>query len=100
MKNWGEKAQNLECRAEVLVYDPISPWKCYIYAMNPDDEDEIECIVAGFGLETTTWSLKELFSRFNSHGESVQVDHEFRPMHAATLLKELKDKEYYEFYRD
>ncbi len=91
LKNWGEKASSMACRAEVRVYDPLSSWECYIYALNPDDEDEICCIIKGFFVEVCDWRLSEIASRFNADGEGVQVDHEYRPRHAAELFKILSD---------
>jgi hypothetical protein len=77
----------MACMAEVRVYDPLSSWECYIYALNPQDEDEICCIIKGFFVEVTTWKLSEIQQRFNSEGEHVVVDNEFRPRRAAELFK-------------
>jgi hypothetical protein len=85
--SWGEKASSMACMAEVRVYDPLSPWECYIYALNPEDEDEICCIIKGFFVEVCEWRLSELASRFNANGEPVQVDNEYRPRRAAELFK-------------
>ena len=94
--NWGEKASSMACMAEVRVYDPLSPWECYIYAMNPDDEDEICCIIKGFFVEVCEWRLSELASHFNAHGEAPEVDKEYRPRRAAELFKKLSEPELYE----
>lgn len=85
--SWGDKASSMACMAEVRVYDPLSPWECYIYAMNPDNEDEICCIIKGFFVEVCEWRLSEIASRFNANGEPVEVDHEYRPRRAAELFK-------------
>jgi hypothetical protein len=85
--SWGEKASSMACMAEVKVYDPLSPWACYIYALNPDDEDEICCIIKGFVIEACEWRLSELARRFNCEGEGVQIDHSFRPQLASKLFK-------------
>ena len=88
-ENWGDKADSLECYAEVRVFDPLSPWECFIYAMNPENEDEISCIVRGFEVEVMQWSLSELASRFNSNGDCVQLDYEYRPRKASHIYKML-----------
>lgn len=85
--SWGDKASSMACMAEVRVYDPLSPWECYIYAMNPEDEDEICCLIKGFFVEVTEWRLSEIASRFNANGEPVEVDYEYRPRRAAELFK-------------
>lgn len=54
--------------------------------MNPENEDEICCIIKGFFVEICTWSLSELANRFNAHGERVQGDDEYRPIRAFDLL--------------
>lgn len=90
--SWGEKASSMACMAEVRVYDPLSPWECYIYALNPENEDEICCIIKGFFVEVTEWRLSELASRFNAEGEPVQVDYEYRPRRAAELFKILNER--------
>lgn len=87
--SWGDKASSMACMAEVRVYDPLSPWECYIYALNPENEDEICCIIKGFFVEVCEWRLSELASRFNANGEPVQVDYEYRPRRAAELFKSL-----------
>lgn len=86
---WGDKATSMNCLAEVRVYDPLSSWACYIYAMNPDNEDEISCIINGFTVEAVEWCLSELQSRYNEQGDSPQLDHEYRPRRAAELFKYL-----------
>ncbi len=89
--SWGEKASSMACMAEVRFYDPLSPWECYIYAMNPEDEDEICCLIKGFFVEATEWRLSELASRFNAYGEPPQIDQEYRPRRAAELFKLLNE---------
>lgn len=87
---WGEKADSMTCLAEVRVFDPLSNWECYIYAMNPDNDDEICCIINGFCVEVCDWSLEELCNRFNSEGERVQIDYEYRPRRALEIFKKLR----------
>jgi len=99
-KNWGDLADNLACKAEIRVYDPLSKWECYIYAMNPDDEDEIDCIVTGAIVFAGRWTISELFAIFNADGEFVKIDPDFVPRCAKTIYDKLKQREYNEFYRD
>jgi len=90
--NWGQKADSLACYAEVRVYDPLSFWECYIFAMNPEDDDEIECIVKvgkDQPASVEKWFMTNIKGLFNSHGEGVQVDDEYRPRRAAELFKQL-----------
>jgi len=89
--SWGEKASSMACMAEVRVYDPLSPWECYIYAMNPDDEDEICCLIKGFFVEVAEWRLNELASCFNAHGEPPKIDYEYRPRRVSELFKILNE---------
>lgn len=90
-KNWGEKSIAMACSAEVRMFDPLSKWECFIYAINPDDEDEISCIINGFTVEVCDWRLSELNKEFNAYGESPVADKEYRPKQASELFKELSD---------
>lgn len=90
--NWGAKAESLQCQAELRVYDPLSDWQCYIYAMNPDNENEIMCLISGGkNIEPVTvdWTLYEMSLLYNSHGEGVEIDTEYRPRQTAELFKML-----------
>ena len=89
--NWGEKADSMACYAEVRVYDPQSNWACYIYALNPDDEDEIACIITGFTVEVCDWKMSELYKTYNELGLPPEVDKEYRPIRASELFKELNE---------
>ncbi len=95
MANWGEKADSMACMAEVRIYDPLSPWECYIFAMNPEDEDEIACIFNGYSVEVCDWRLSEMATMFNELGENPLIDYEYRPRQAAALLKKLTELEPY-----
>ncbi len=88
--SWGDKADCLETVAELRVFDPLSCWECYIYSMNPEDEDQIQCILHGFTIEVCDWRLSELLSHFNAEGEAPIIDREYRPRKAKTILKLLK----------
>ena len=97
--NWGDQASSMNCLAEVRVYDPLSAWECYIYALNPEDGDEVECIVK-VGKDhpacVEKWFLTNIFSLFNRYGEGVKIDREYRPCRAAELLKKLNQGRIYE----
>ena len=90
LKNWGEKADSMNCYCEVKFIDPLSSWACYIYAMNPKDEDEIACMVYDHGeVEVCDWSMKELMLTYNREGEYPEIDHEYRRKRASELFKKL-----------
>lgn len=89
--NWGEKAEGLGCKAEVRVYDPLSSWECFIYAMNPQDEDMISCLINGFTLEIIEeWSMSQLTKLYNREGEHPIVDTEFRPKSVYQIFKQFR----------
>ena len=101
--NWGEKAEGMTCLAEVRLYDPLSDWQCYIYAINPQNIDEIMCLIScGKGLTpiTTEWRLAELYLLYNNHGEGIEVDNEYRPRRVSDLFKKLNELRIYEPTRD
>lgn len=89
--NWGEKASSMACRAEVKFHDPASSWACYVYAMNPSDENEISCIIKGFDLEVCEWRISEIERMFNVNGEHPIIDMEYRPRLACELFKLLSE---------
>lgn len=101
--NWGARAEALACYAEVRLFDPCSSWQCFIVAMNPDDEDEIYCIISTNPKtqpDVSVWSLVDVSLLFNSEGEGVRVDQEYRPMRAAELFKKLSELTIYERTRN
>lgn len=94
IQNWGDKAESMACRAEVRLYDPKSAWECYLYAMNPENDDEVMCITKYFLNDcalTEHNSLKWLEGCFNEYGEPPQIDTEYRPRRAAELFKRLNE---------
>ena len=88
-KNWGEKADSMNCYAEVKFIDPLSHWACYIFAMNPKNEDEIVCILNSERLDVCEWSMTELCVSYNSEGEHPVIDDEYRRTRACELFKKL-----------
>lgn len=102
MSSWGDKADALACLAEIRLYDPLSFWQCYLYALNPEDENEVDCIVkVGRDQPATTerWFLSNIFNLFNRFGEGVEVDIEYRPQSAFKLLKKLNELKIYDTNR-
>lgn len=98
MKNWGDKAECMECNAEFRVYDPKSYWQCFLLAMNPENQQEIKCIISGGNnLEPTLteWTDYELSLLYNDDGEGVQIDTEYRPRKAAEIWRKLNEQKKY-----
>ncbi len=89
--NWGYKADSMACKAEIRIYDPSSNWCCYVYAMNPQDEDDIACIIKGFEIEVCDWKMSEIEKMFNVDGERPVIDEEYRPRMACELFKMLSE---------
>ncbi len=94
LANWGDLAESMACRAEVRLYDPKSSWETYIYAMNPENDDEIMCITKCFKHDcaiTEYTTMKYILGCFNEDGENLKLDHEYRPRRAAELFKKLNE---------
>lgn len=101
--NWGARAEALACYAEVRLFDPSSAWQCYLLAMNPDNTDEVNCMISAnskVSPEISNWSLQEIFSLYNSEGEGVKIDEDYRPRRAAELFKKLSELIIYDPNRD
>jgi len=98
-QSWGDKAEAMECNAEVRVYDPNSSWQCFIYAMNPEDENEIMTIEA-FGrpyeIHHGVGEMSRLLNMYQSNGEPLEIDFEFRPRNAGEILRKLRETGYYD----
>lgn len=90
--NWGELADALECKCEVRVYDPSSPWECFLYAMD-NDQDTVKCIIhSGKGIAVIEeWSLNDILMCYNIDGEHPKIDKEFVPRQASVILQKLKE---------
>ncbi len=90
MDNWGERADAMECYCEVCFIDDLSEWKCYIFALNPEDEDTIQCIVYHKNLvQIAEWTLTDLHKHYNVEGEYPIIDEEFRPQKAGELFRRI-----------
>lgn len=85
--NWGEKADAMACKAHVRLYDSLSSWECYIYAINPDDTDEAMVL---FRDGTDSVSLRVLMQCYNGDGDPPQIDRSFVPRELKYLIKEIK----------
>ncbi|MFI0477752.1 MAG: hypothetical protein ACH349_01315 [Candidatus Rhabdochlamydia sp.] len=88
--NWGEKAETLNCYAEVKLIDPLSSWACYIFAMD-DSEELIHCLLysAALGVEIYTQCMYDICSMYNENGESPIIDNEYRRMRVTEILRRL-----------
>ena len=82
--NWDRK--DLLCRAELRYFDPKSKWECFIYAINPSDEDEMKCFITGEESTIEEWKFSEMAKLYNQDGESPIIDLNFRPRSLATIL--------------
>jgi hypothetical protein len=88
--NW-VKAESLDCMAEARIYNTLPNWECFIYAMNPEGEDEIQYIFNGIDLEVVeAGSLSGLLHIFNREGEYPQIDREYRPRLASEIFNKLR----------
>jgi len=92
LRNWGEAAEALNCFCPIKYIDKASHWECFVYALNPSDEDEILCIINAMSVESTKWSLKELLSCYNAEGDYVVIDDEYIPVHLTNILKRLNER--------
>lgn len=88
MKNWGDKAEAMDCFVEVKFTDEDNKWNYYVYALNPQDETEammiVDTIYNPLHPFTVTTSIHNIFSNVDG------IDHEFRRIKASTLFKKLK----------
>lgn len=89
--NWGEKSDTLNCKPLVRLFDPLSKWCCYIFAMH-EDENLVHCIIYNplDGPEIYTLNTLDIYTMYNEHGESPMIDEEYRPIAITTLLGRLR----------
>ena len=92
IENWSDVMYCLACYATLRVYDTQGPWQCFLIAINPQDQDEVFCIISYGKLQADveTCRLSELGQMYNSHGEPLQIDYEYRPKLAYQILRQLK----------
>ena len=88
-ENWGEKADAMQCYAELRLFDPLSSWCCYIYAMAGD---QIKAVTYSntFGVDIIACDLYDVLSMYNEEGEHPSIDPEFRRVRLDYLLKRLE----------
>lgn len=91
-KNWGEKANTLNCFAEVKLIDPLSSWCCYIFAMD-QNEEMIQCVLYSdaIGVEVYTQCIYDIYSMYNEEGEHPVIDTEYRRIRVTELLRKLSE---------
>lgn len=89
--NWGDRANALECYAEVKLIDPLSSWACYIFALD-QNEELMHCLLYSdaIGPEIYTHNIVDVYGMYNEHGENPIIDEEFRRIKVKELLKRLK----------
>lgn len=88
-KNWGEKADALECYAEVRLHVPGTKIELYLLAINPDTqytEEEI-LVLSPLFEETAIMTWEDIENIHGVHGEELQIDEEYRPKIAKYLIK-------------
>lgn len=90
--NWGEKADAMECYCEIKFMSENPRWECYIYALDPDNNDSIACIIPEGSQLLWEWSLKELNQAYDRQGENFWIDEEFRRIKASTLYRKLQGR--------
>lgn len=79
--------------AEVRLYAPRSNWECYLIALNPDDMDEVICLLKAEGLEVTNWTLREIKKCYDANGYPPCVDFEYRRKKVSEIIKKLREEE-------
>lgn len=91
-KNWGEKADTQNCFAEVKLIDPLSSWKCYIFAMD-QNEEMVQCLLHSdpWGLEISTLCISDIHQMYNEEGENPVIDKEYRRTRVNELVRRLRD---------
>lgn len=90
-RNWGEKAEAMACYAEAKLMHPRRAVAWYLFAMNPEDEDEICAIVANPFPSAYRGSLSEILEAYQGVAEDLQLDQEFRRIRADVLYKKLQE---------
>ena len=89
MSSWGSMAEAMECHCELKFIDPLTGWSCYIYAINPYNEDEIACIIHDKDVDVCLWSLQSLYNNYNRDGEYPIIDKEYRTQKTCDLYRKL-----------
>ncbi len=89
-RNWGEKAEALDCYAEARYFDPLSSWCCYVFAMDSDEKQVYVLLYSNvLGAEVSIIDLEDLSYMYNELGQSPMLDTEFRRIHLSELIRRL-----------
>lgn len=90
---WGEKASALDCMALVKVDDPLGGLSFYVIAVDPVDENKLMCIVdSPVSVEVAEIDGNDLFNLYDTEGNFAHIDTNFRPQHAQTLYRRIREK--------
>ena len=93
LANWPLR-ESADCWAEVRLFDGQSGYECYLLAMNPEDEDEVYCILKGCSTEWTDWRLSEISRLYTASGTPLSTDRQYRPRRAYEIYKQLTRDDY------
>ena len=90
--NWVDKADALDCYAEIKYYDPLSSWCCYVFAMDEYEETISVLLYSNaLGAEITKMNVEDLSYMYNENGEPPVIDGEFRRKKVTEILKRYKN---------
>ena len=94
--NW-PLAESMQCKTLIRIIDPNQSWACYIYAMDPQNEDTVMCISEKQSriirhVFTSEMSLNTIQNAYNQFGEYPIIDTEFRPQWTFHLFKKLQSR--------
>lgn len=93
LKTAWNKADMLEVFALFRIDDPAGGLTFYVLAVDPDDEDQMMCIVdSPVSLEVTAVNMKDVFALHDNEGNKARIDPGFRPINAYTLFNKLRKK--------
>lgn len=94
-ENWGDRADSLDCKAEIRAYDTGSRWECYIYAIDPENRDTAKVLLNNGEPILTEVNLDELEKTVEAEtGRVPKMDMNFVPTPLKKLLKDLKKHEW------
>lgn len=91
--NWGPRSEAMACFAEIKFIDHSSGWAWYILAVNPEDDNTINCIMdEGGNVNICTLTLSELELFYDCNGNAPEIDTEYRRIKADVLYRKLGGK--------
>lgn len=95
-KNWGDRHESLACNAEARLYDCFDEWACYLIAINPENENEVFCIIVDHDLSPKVFTAQTemiyLLHKWDREGGPMILDESFIPRKADTLFKILLER--------